>query len=262
MNELHLFAGAGGGILGGLLLGHRPVCAVEIEEYPRKVLLQRQRDGVLPRFPIWDDIRTFDGEPWRGRVDVVCGGFPCQDISSCGRGAGIEGEKSSLWQEMSRVIGEIRPTYVFVENSQLLIKRGLALVISDLAKMGYYCRWGVVGADAVGFPHHRARLWLVANTKGAGLLRTNELENSKKDCGKRWRSHFAEVLDIPVKQPRETPCFLDSEPALLGKFNGLANRVDRLKAAGNGQVPQVAKLAWELLKANTENVSSSDDSDG
>jgi hypothetical protein len=88
MNELHLFAGAGGGILGGILLGHTPVCAVEIEPYCRKVLLQRQRDGILPKFPIWDDVTTFDGTPWRGKVDVVCGGFPCQDISIAGGGAG------------------------------------------------------------------------------------------------------------------------------------------------------------------------------
>ena len=94
MNELHLFAGAGGGILGGMLLGHRTVCAVEIEPYCRKVLLQRQRDGILPWFPIWDDVRTFDGKPWRGIADVVCGGFPCQDISIAGHGAGIEGARS------------------------------------------------------------------------------------------------------------------------------------------------------------------------
>ena len=82
LNELHLFAGGGGGILGGILLGHEPVCAVEIKSYCRETLLQRQRDGLLPRFPIWDDVRTFDGTPWRGIADVVCGGFPCQDISA------------------------------------------------------------------------------------------------------------------------------------------------------------------------------------
>jgi DNA (cytosine-5)-methyltransferase 1 len=81
MNELHLFAGAGGGILGGHLLGHRTVCEVEIEEYPRNILLQRQRDKILPWFPIWDDITTFDGKPWKGAVDIISGGFPCQDIS-------------------------------------------------------------------------------------------------------------------------------------------------------------------------------------
>jgi site-specific DNA-cytosine methylase len=85
MNELALFAGAGGGILGGHLLGWRTVCAVEWEPYPASVLAARQNDGVLPPFPIWDDVRTFDGRPWRGVVDVVSGGFPCQDISVAGK---------------------------------------------------------------------------------------------------------------------------------------------------------------------------------
>ena len=111
MNELALFAGAGGGILGGHLLGWRTVCAVEFAAYPRRVLLARQRDGMLPRFPIWDDVRTFDGKPWRGKVDVVSGGFPCTDISAAGKGAGIEGEHSGLWGEMARIIGEVRPRF-------------------------------------------------------------------------------------------------------------------------------------------------------
>ena len=84
MNELALFAGAGGGILGGQLLGWRTVCAVENDEYARGVLLARQNDGRFDPFPIWDDVRTFDGRPWRGSADVVSGGFPCQDISSAG----------------------------------------------------------------------------------------------------------------------------------------------------------------------------------
>jgi DNA (cytosine-5)-methyltransferase 1 len=90
MNELALFAGAGGGILGGKLLGWRTVCAVEFAPYPRSVLLARQRDGVLEPFPIWDDVRTFDGHPWRGHVDVVSGGFPCQDISVSGGGLDLQ----------------------------------------------------------------------------------------------------------------------------------------------------------------------------
>ena len=124
MNELALFAGAGGGILGGHLLGWRTVCAVEIEDYPRRVLLARQRDGILPRFPIWDDIKTFDGTEWRGRVDVVSGGFPCQDISAAGKGAGLAGSRSGLWAEMARVIGEVQPACVWVENSPMLVIRG------------------------------------------------------------------------------------------------------------------------------------------
>ena len=86
MNELALFAGAGGGILGGHLLGWRTVCAVEWEPYPASVLVARQNDGILPPFPVWDDVQTFDGRPWRGLVDVVSGGFPCQDISAAGGG--------------------------------------------------------------------------------------------------------------------------------------------------------------------------------
>ena len=106
MNELALFAGAGGGILGGKILGWRTVCAVEWEPYPASVLCARQNDGLLPPFPIWDDVQTFDGKPWKGIIDVVSGGFPCQDISSAGQGAGIGGERSSMWKHMARIIGE------------------------------------------------------------------------------------------------------------------------------------------------------------
>lgn len=162
MRELHLFAGAGGGILGGELLGHTIVCAVEIEEYPREVLLQRQRDGLLPRFPIWDDITTFDGRPWNGRVDIVAGGFPCQDISAAGKGAGIKGERSGLWREMARVVSEVRPRYVFVENSPMLTSRGLGRVLGDLSEMGYDARWCVLSAADAGARHNRERIWLLA----------------------------------------------------------------------------------------------------
>lgn len=168
MNELHLFAGAGGGILGGILCGHTCVCAVEIEPYPRRILLQRQRDGILPKFPIWDDVTTFDGKPWRGKVDIVCGGFPCQDISVAGNGKGLDGDRSGLWGEMARIIGEIRPRFVLVENSAALTFRGLGRVLGDLAVMGYDSRWGRVGADMLGAEHHRPRLWLVADSNMRG----------------------------------------------------------------------------------------------
>ena len=162
MNELALFAGAGGGLLAAKQLGHTIVCAVEKDEYAREVLLRRQRDGWLDKFPIWDDVTTFDGRPWRGKVDVISGGFPCQDISSAGKGAGLAGARSGLWSEMARIIGEVRPRYVIVENSPLLRTRGLWQVLKDLAKMGYDARWGVVGADDAGAPHRRKRCWIVA----------------------------------------------------------------------------------------------------
>lgn len=171
MNELHLFAGAGGGILGGILLGHTCVCAVEIEPYCRKVLLQRQRDGMLPKFPIWDDVCTFDGKPWRGKVDIVCGGFPCQDISAAGKGAGIDGERSGLWKEFARIIGEVRPRYVLVENSPMLSIRGLGTVLGDLATLGYDADWCVLGAVDAGAPHKRDRMWIVAHSNSDGLAK-------------------------------------------------------------------------------------------
>jgi len=161
MNELALFAGAGGGILGGKLLGWRTVCAVEWEPYPASVLVARQNDGLLPPFPIWDDIQTFDGKPWRGIVDVVSGGFPCQDISAAGRGAGIDGERSGMWKHMARVVGEVRPKFVFVENSPMLVTRGLERVLGDLTALGYDTKWTVMGAADVGANHQRDRIWIV-----------------------------------------------------------------------------------------------------
>lgn len=164
MYELALFAGAGGGILGGHILGWRTVCAVEFEPYAASILLARQDDGTLPPFPVWDDIRTFDGRPWAGLVDVVSGGFPCQDISCAGRGAGIDGERSGLWGEMFRVVREVGPRYVFVENSPMLTSRGLGRVLSDLASVGYDAEWLVLGADDVGAQHRRDRIWILAHT--------------------------------------------------------------------------------------------------
>jgi len=173
MNELALFAGAGGGILGGKLLGWRTVCAVEWEAYPASVLCARQNDGLLPPFPIWDDVQTFDGHPWRGIVDVISGGFPCQDISAAGKGAGIDGERSGMWGEMARIIREVRPRYVFVENSPMLTSRGLGRVLGDLASMGFDAKWGVLGAADVGANHQRDRIWIVGkvgNTDNNGQI--------------------------------------------------------------------------------------------
>ncbi|MDR0533099.1 MAG: DNA cytosine methyltransferase [Verrucomicrobiales bacterium] len=162
LRELHLFAGGGGGILASRLLGHRVVCAVEIAPYAASILVARQNDGFFAPFPIWDNICTFDGRPWRGHVDVVAGGFPCQDISSAGKGAGIDGERSGLWREFSRIIGEVRPLFAFVENSPMLTVRGLGRVLGDLAALGYDARWGVLGAADLGAPHQRERIWIVA----------------------------------------------------------------------------------------------------
>jgi DNA (cytosine-5)-methyltransferase 1 len=263
VNELALFAGAGGGILGGHLLGWRTVCAVEWEPYAASVLVQRQNDGILPPFPIWNDVQTFDGKPWRGIVDVVSGGFPCQDISAAGKGAGIDGERSGMWREMARIICEVRPQYAFIENSPMLTTRGLDRVLSDLASMGFDARWGVLGAADVGAPHQRDRIWIVAknNVSNASEIRGEWKCSIQADgCsgGINWEtmsinakkhSSLGEVssIGLPAKKFRKKFNWWKVEPNVGRVAYGVAARVDRLKAIGNGQVPAVAATAFTLL---------------
>lgn len=270
MNELALFAGAGGGILASHLLGWRTVCAVEIDDYARSVLLARQNDGILRPFPVWDDITTFDARPWRGVVDVVSGGFPCVDISIAramwGR-AGIAGEKSGLWFEYLRIIDECQPRIVWGENSPELKAQGLAEIVRALSERGYVCRWATVGANDCGLPHARKRLWFFAsNADEPGLEghpRNDDDQEGRQDqgrpvadasvfvcefCGHRMETDDrygcpnceGEGLDCDDKGPRILP-------RITGMADGVANRVDRLRAVGNGQVPRVAATAFRLL---------------
>ncbi len=302
-----LFAGAGGGILGGKLLGWRTICAVEWEPYPASVLCARQNDGLFPPFPIWDDVQTFDGKPWRGIVDVVSGGFPCQDISVAGKGAGLEGKRSGMWSHMARVVGEVRPKYVFVENSPMLTTRGGTRVIGDLAEMGYDCKWTVMGAADVGANHQRDRIWILAtdsNLQSSFAQQKCEHKRAKKfdgnsrgemgtfDAKKNVGKSHCRGLEIQwansgqqeVAQPWDSSSLADTsnqgdvwgqwlmgfaeqehnsgggsangrgewwqaEPNVGRVANGVAARVDRLKAIGNGQVPLCAATAWRLLTA-------------
>ena len=245
MNELHLFAGAGGGILGGLLLGHRPLCAVEFDSHARSVLLARQKDGVLPRFPIWDDVCTFSGKEWAGKIDIICGGFPCQDISSAGKGKGITGEKSGLWKEMQRIIYEIRPQYVFAENSPLLVGRGLTTVLCDLAKMGYDSRWCVLGASVFGGWHIRERCLVLAYHTERGRPWGNAQEIN--GCSSHSRGIQAKILQ-GAWDGRATGFYWEGEPGVGRVADGVADGVDkRLSRIGNGQVPIVAAAAWTIL---------------
>jgi len=238
MNELALFAGAGGGILGGTLLGWRTVCAVEIDSYARRVLLARQADGCLEPFPIWDDVTTFDGHRWCGSVDVVSGGFPCQDISAAGNGAGLDGERSGLWAEFARIIGEVQPAFVWVENSPMLVVRGIDRVLWDLAALGYDARWGVVGGAHVGTDCRRERLWILAST-------------DKKLGGWSRRGKWCRA-QLPVKggtRCRRVPRTHEEE--LVSHFwreaDEISDRVDRLYCVGNAQQPDVMVAAWETL---------------
>ena len=247
MNELALFAGAGGGILGGKLLGWKTVCAVEFNSFCCRRLMQHQNEGHLPPFPIWDDVRTFDGTPWRGIVDVVSGGFPCQDISSAGKGAGLDGERSGLWSEMARIICEIQPRFVLVENSPMLTSRGLGRVLGDLAEMGFDARWGVMGGHHVGAAHYRERIWILANAQGERGNAWDLLE--ARQGGKSQKPDRRLLGLVKPQQWRPSSLGAHSECGIPGLADGVAESVDRLTASGNGQIPAVVKAAWEILSA-------------
>ena len=282
MNELALFAGYGGGILGGYLLKWRTVCAVEVAPDARERLMARQDDGSLRPFPIWDDVRTFDGQPWAGRVDVISGGFPCQDISVAGKGAGITGERSGLWGEFARIIGEVRPRYVLVENSPALVARGLGTVLGDLATLGFDARWGVLGADEaalathcgeIPLSHERDRIWIVGCRQGTdpdGLRELQPQRGQSNEWGRVGDVGAAALADAhmsrrqgygPVRAGSKlgVPCcngevaqrqpatWWSAEPGMGRVAHGVANRVDRVRGLGNGQIPAMEVRAWETL---------------
>jgi DNA (cytosine-5)-methyltransferase 1 len=255
------------------MLGWRTVCAVECDPYAAGVLLARQNGGTLAAFPVWDDVRTFDGKAWRGRVDVVSGGFPCQDISIAGTGAGLDGARSGLWREYARIVGEVRPRFVCVENSPALTHRGLDRVLADLAALGYDAEWGVLGASDVGAPHRRERIWILAYLPDADRGRRQEqrlaqharlararrtepnglrarrwrprpmADADRPGCGEQWQRVAARTADAAI----ECGSWWRAEPQVGRVAHGVAARVDRLRCLGNGQVPLCVAVAFAQL---------------
>ncbi|WJU40445.1 DNA cytosine methyltransferase [Klebsiella pneumoniae] len=225
VNELALFAGAGGGILGGHLLGWRTVCAVECDAYAAQVLAQRQNDRILKPFPIWSDVCSFDGKPWRGIVDIVSGGFPCQAFSKASRGRITA---KSMWPEMRRIVREVKPGLVFAEN---VTKDAITIAAADLIAMGYKTRAVQLSAKDMGADHIRERFWLLAYTDHESKLLRRI--NAEMGIGKEF--HHG-VWDTYA-----------TEPVLV---DGVPFRVDRYRAIGNAQVPIVAATAFCLLANN------------
>jgi DNA (cytosine-5)-methyltransferase 1 len=237
---LHLFAGAGGGILGDVLLGHQCVCAVEINNYCQQVLAARQKDGHLPWFPIFDDVKSFDGNLWRGVVDVVAGGFPCQDISVAGTKLGLDGERSGLWSEFFRIVGEVRPGFVFIENSPALVTRGLDRVLADLASIGFDARWSCLSAAQLGACHERNRAWIVAySAEIVGPTRAGIIEQPRQPAMQPWSYER-------VSGDRGSR-WVEMAREFRRMDDGLAFAVERTEAIGNGQVPIVAATAFQQL---------------
>jgi len=323
LRTMHLFAGAGGGLLADLILGHQPVVAVEWDAYCCQVLRERAADGWFPGLHVYEgDIRLFDPSEYAGSVDCIAAGFPCQDISVAGKGAGIgEGTRSGLYREVLRIAGIVRPRYLWLENVAAIVPL-LGTVVGDLAALGYDCRWCCLRASAVGAPHHRGRWWCIATMADSGCGRRGqqgarevqqprrcEVVSAGEDVadaarGVRQRApqgetgHAAfcreDVADAARERCREAradserstqrasgcglalpdtirerlegqqqagtkarpayrpgdggnPGWWSTEPGVGRVAHGVASRVHRLKALGNGQVPIQAAAAWMIL---------------
>ena len=225
MNELAIFAGSGCGLLATAALGWTTICAVELDWYCRCLLTQRQIDGVLRPFPIWDDVCTFDGRPWRGRVDVVSGGFPCQAYSTAAAGRNVADD---LWPEMRRVVADVAPRYVFAEN---VSATAIEQAAQDLCAMGYQADMLPLSAQDVGADHFRERYWLLAYSDDKSQLRGTvnaKMAGMQKFSDRLW----------------------ETGPCQSGVDDGTAARMERYSAIGNGQMPVVAAAAlWTLANA-------------
>ena len=231
---LDLFSGIGGFSLGlERTGGFETVAFCEIEDYPRKVLSKN-----WPEVPIYGDIRELTADTLQADgigIDAICGGFPCQDISTAGEGAGIEGERSGLWSEYARLIGELRPQVVFVENVAALLGRGLDKVLGDLASLGYDAEWHCIPASACGAHHHRDRLWIVAYPNGA--------QRQRSSLSIRIHEEHANIISTSWWQ---------TEPDVGRVANGIPSQSHRLKALGNAVVPQIPELLGRAYLANID----------
>jgi DNA (cytosine-5)-methyltransferase 1 len=226
----------------------RTVAFCEIDPYCQAVLRRH-----WPDVPVFDDVRTLTATDVSnaakqqvgiagqsrinsGVVDVICGGFPCQDISIAGKGEGITGSRSGLWKEFARIIGEIRPRYVIVENVAALLGRGLGDVLGDLAALGYDAEWHCIPASAVGAPHRRDRVWIVGHPMQSGLSERTAIRGRPGEAttGLSW-----DVSSVSGQW--------DVEPDVGRVAHGVPARVDRLKALGNTVVPQIAEIIGRAI---------------
>ena len=264
MNGLDLFAGIGG-IAVALEPWVRPRAYCEIDRYAQAVLLSRMADGSIPSAPIWDDVRSLTAD-MLPPIDIIYGGFPCTDISVAGRGAGLAGEHSGLFFEVARLVSEIRPSFVFLENVPAIRSRGADVVVGRLAELGYDCRWGVLSAFDVGAPHLRERWWLLAKLSNPSNNR-QRLEVQQEP--ERWRltqtyagsdgevrpMADANLTRLEVGQPRDAgqcsspfgKSWWLAEPDVDRVVVGLPYRVDRIKCLGNSVVPACAREAFRRL---------------
>lgn len=234
---ISLFTGVGGMDLGLERAGWRCVAQVEIDQYCRRVL-----DQHWPNVPKFGDVREFKRSSVHGcTVDLIAGGFPCQDISNAGLRAGITGARSGLWSEFLRLIRAFRPTFALIENVAALRRRGLDKVLSDLAQSGYDAEWDCLPAAAFGAPHVRDRLFIVAHAKRFRRPRVALQGPFDRDQSGVWASGKDGRVATFTGRVRR------GYPDVLRMGHGTADPVDRLRGAGNAVVPQVAEWLGSRL---------------
>lgn len=241
MQTLHLFAGAGGGLLADLILGHTPIGAVEFDPYCCRVLRERAADGWFPGLRVHEgDVRLFDPSEYAGRVDCLHAGFPCQPHSVAGKREG-EADERNLWPDTKRVIGELRPGRLLLENVPGIVSNGYAaVVIGELSALGYDCRWAIISAAAAGADIERERWWCFATRANEELGRARsgvELYREETVWGGEDRTHIANRQRDWLALARHA----------YRTDDDVANRLHRTEALGNGQVPLQAALAWRIL---------------
>lgn len=235
LTGISLFSGAGGLDLAAKWAGIQTVCYVENDLYAQAVLQSRMRDGGLEDAPIWDDVTTFDGRPWRGKVDIVFGGFPCQPHSSAGKRGGASDERN-LWPDFLRIVRECGARFVIAENVLGIFDTGYAIeVLAGLEESGYCATPFSSSACAFGAPHSRKRVFFLAHAKSAGW------KQEPRRSGTR-----AEILESPRRHHESFwTKEISSEDCRIP--DGLAFGLDRHRLAGNGVVPQSALPAFEKI---------------
>jgi len=274
MKVLDLFSGIGGFSLGLERAGMETVAFCEFDKHAQKVLKKN-----WPDVPIFEDVRTLDGRQFKGTVDVVCGGFPCQDISTAGNQEGIgEGTRSGLWSECARLLGEVRPRYAIFENVTSLLngERGawFKRVLWDISEVGYDAEWHCISASELGAHHHRDRVWIIAypndtakhsDSRGGSCGETSKERNyvsglypdvanaisiRQQGQGQLKQSLFAEAYrkgETVNAFAGGTPEIWKAEPELGRVADGVPNRVDRIKGLGNAVVPQLIQAIGNLV---------------
>jgi DNA (cytosine-5)-methyltransferase 1 len=255
MRVLDLFSGIGGFSLGLERAGMETVAFCEIEPFCRRVLAKH-----WPGVPIYEDVRELTADrlvsDGVGPIDVICGGFPCQDISTAGMGVGLSGERSGLWREFRRLIEEIRPRFAVIENVSRLRSKGLEDILGGISSIGYDAEWHCVPASAVGARHRQDRVWVLAYTPDE-IRRKNprRMDGCQEACGREtqvgpvWERLWSAGHDGPAQgcENFREPRGWGVEPSVGRVVDGFPGIVDRGAALGNAVVPQIPEMIGRAI---------------